>query len=155
MQAIHRPPSPPRMAAGGQRAAASRAAWPSAGPHVAEDRSAYGAAIFYFCHVILLELCSGFRYLRGMTDQIIDAAAAQELHAYARRAHMEVAWVVMKEQVDHPDEFVARLVTNASTPYVLLAGTLTGLQSQLPFGLACVERQPADPSDLVEIWLME
>jgi hypothetical protein len=90
-----------------------------------------------------------------MGDQVIDAAAAQGLHAYARRAHMEVAWVVMKEQVDYPDEFVARLVTDASTPYVLLADTLTGLQDQLPLGLARVERQPADPSDLVETWLTE
>ena len=90
-----------------------------------------------------------------MGDQVIDAAAAQGLHAYARRAHMAVAWVVMKGQAGYPDEFVARLVTEASTPYVLLADTLTGLQGQLPPGLARVGRQPADPPDLVEAWLTE
>lgn len=88
-----------------------------------------------------------------MGDRVIDAAAAQGLHAYACRAQMLVAWVVMKGQLDYPDEFVARLVTNAPTPYVLRADTLAGLQDQLPVDVKHANRRPADPLEVVEIWL--
>lgn len=88
-----------------------------------------------------------------MGDKVIDAAAAQGLQAYACRANMLVTWVVMKGQLGYPGEFVARLVTDAPTPYILLADTLAGLQDQLPIDVKHADRRPADPPEVVEIWL--
>jgi hypothetical protein len=45
-----------------------------------------------------------------------------------------VAWIVMQGQLDYPDEFVARLVTDAPTPYILLGHTLAELHASLPTG---------------------
>jgi hypothetical protein len=90
-----------------------------------------------------------------MTDKIIDAAAAQGLHAYAVREQPLVGWAVMKGVSDYPDEFIARLMTNGPTPYVLLADTLAGLRDQLPPDLVRIERQPADPPEVMETWLPE
>ena len=87
-----------------------------------------------------------------MSDQIIDAAAAQGLYAYAHRTCPKVSWTIMRDQAEYPDEFVARLVMDAPTPYILLADTLPGLQAQLPIGLARSERQPSDPLEVVEVW---
>ena len=86
-----------------------------------------------------------------MSDQIIDAVTAQALHADACRDHPVVGWVVMRDQPE-PGAFVARLVTDAPTPYILRADTLAGLHAQLPLGLVRSERQTEDPPDLVEIW---
>jgi hypothetical protein len=62
-----------------------------------------------------------------------------------------VAWVITRDEVAYPGEFVARLVTDAPTPYVLLADTLARLEVQLPAGLVRTDRQPADP-EVVEVW---
>jgi hypothetical protein len=87
-----------------------------------------------------------------MTDQVVDAATARGLHANACAAHVLVAWVVTRDPPEHPGKFVARLVTETPSSYVLLADTLAGLRAQLPPGLARSERQPADPPEVVEIW---
>ena len=91
-----------------------------------------------------------------MPDQVIDTAMARALHADACRDHALVAWVVMWAAPGYPDRFIARLATKRLSPYVLLAdtlaGTLAGVQEQLPPGLVRAERQPADPPEVVEIW---
>jgi hypothetical protein len=87
-------------------------------------------------------------------DQIIEAVMARALQADAVRMHPLLAWIVMRNQPEYPGEFVARLVTNAPTPYVLLADTLAGLQAQLPTDLVRSDRQPADPPKVVEIWFL-
>jgi hypothetical protein len=85
-------------------------------------------------------------------DQIIDAVMARALQADAVRTHPLLAWIVMRDQPEYPGEFVARLVTDVPTPYVLLADTLAGLQAQLPTDLVRSDRQPADPLEVVEVW---
>jgi hypothetical protein len=85
-------------------------------------------------------------------DQIIDAAMASGLQADAIRTHPLVAWIVTRDEVAYPGEFVARLMTSEPTPYVMLADTLAGLQAQLPAGLTRTDRQPADPPEVVEVW---
>ena len=85
-------------------------------------------------------------------DQLIDAATARALHADACRSHALVGWVVRRNQPEYPGKVVARLVTEAHTPYVLVADTLAEIHAQLPAGLTRAGRQPADPPEVVEIW---
>ncbi|MBV8612668.1 MAG: hypothetical protein JOY66_02705 [Acetobacteraceae bacterium] len=87
-----------------------------------------------------------------MADQIVDAAMACALHADACRTHPLVGWVVMRDPPEHPDRFVARLMTEAPSPYVLVADTLAEIHARLPAGLARAGRQPADPPEVVEVW---
>ena len=87
-----------------------------------------------------------------MSDQIIDATRARGLHTDACRSHNLIAWIVMHEPSEYPDKVVARLVTNAPTPYMLLADSLAELQAQLPGGLTRSDRQLADPPEVLEIW---
>jgi hypothetical protein len=85
-------------------------------------------------------------------DQIIDAVMARALQAAAIRTHPLVAWIVTRDEATYSGEFVARLVTDAPTSYVLLSDTLAGLQAQLPIGLTRTDRQAADPPEVVEVW---
>jgi hypothetical protein len=85
-------------------------------------------------------------------DQIIDAVMALALQADAIRMHPLMAWIVMQDNATGSGAFVARLVTDAATPYILLAGMLAGLRDQLPPGLTRTDRQPADSPEIVEIW---
>ena len=85
-------------------------------------------------------------------DQIIDAVMARALQADAIRTHPLLAWVVTRDEDTQPGAFMARLVTGAPTPYVLLADTLAGLEAQLPTDLTRTDRQPADPPEIVEVW---
>ena len=85
-------------------------------------------------------------------DQIIDAVMARALQADAIRTHPLVAWVVTRDEVAYPGEFVARLMTTEPTPYVILADTLARLQAQFPLGLTRTDRQSADPPEVVEVW---
>ena len=63
-----------------------------------------------------------------------------------------MGWVAMRDQPE-PGTFIARrLVTDAPTCYVLRADSLAEIHAQLPSGLVRLERQPAEPPDLVEIW---
>jgi hypothetical protein len=89
----------------------------------------------------------------SIQDQIIDAAIASGLQADAIRSNPLVAWIVTRDEVAYPGEFVARLVTGAPTSYVMLADTLDGLQAQLPTNLVRTDRQPADPPGVVEVWI--
>jgi hypothetical protein len=50
---------------------------------------------------------------------------------------------------------VARLVTSAASPYVLVADTLAEVQAALPYGLKRSARQPADLPDVIEVWFAE
>jgi hypothetical protein len=87
-------------------------------------------------------------------DQIIDAVMAQSIQTDAARTHPLLAWVVTRNEEAYPGQFVARLVTDAITPYVLLADTLGGLHAQLPPGLDRSDRQPADPPEVGEVWFL-
>ena len=85
-----------------------------------------------------------------MADQVVDAAMGRTLHADACRAHPLVGWIVMRDLPEYPEKVIARLVTEAPSPYVLIADTLAELHAQLPPYLARAGRQPADPSEMVE-----
>ena len=88
-----------------------------------------------------------------MADQIVDAAMARSLHADASRTRSLVAWVVERDPPQHPDKVTARLTTDVSSPYVLVADTLAEIHAALPPALERSARQPADPPDVVEVWL--
>jgi hypothetical protein len=88
-------------------------------------------------------------------DQIIDAVMARSIQADVARAHpLLAAWIVMRDEEEYPGQIVARLVTDALTPYVLLADTLGQLHAHLPPGLVRSDRQPSDPPEVVEIWFL-
>jgi hypothetical protein len=88
----------------------------------------------------------------GMPYQIIDAVMARAIQADAARSHPLFAWIIMRNLFEFPGAFVARLVTDAPTPYILLGHTLAEVQAQLPPGLERSERQPSDPPAVVEVW---
>jgi hypothetical protein len=87
-------------------------------------------------------------------DQIIDATMARSIQLDAAPEHPLLAWVVTHDEGTYRGQFVARLVTDAPTPYVLLADTLAGLHAQLPSGMGWSDRQPADPPEVLEIWFL-
>jgi hypothetical protein len=89
-------------------------------------------------------------------DQIIDAGMARSIQADAARTHPLLAWVVTHDEGTYRGQFVARLLTDAPTPYVLLAETLGELHAQLPLlpRLVWSDRQPADPPEVVEVWFL-
>ncbi len=62
-------------------------------------------------------------------DQIIDATMARSIQADAERNHPLLAWVVTQDEGAYRGQFVARLVTDAPTPYVL-PGPHTGGTAQ-------------------------
>jgi hypothetical protein len=90
-----------------------------------------------------------------MADQIIDAAMASSLHTDACRVHPMVAWIVMRDPPDYPDKFVARLVTDLPSPYLLMADSLGEIHAALPPGLVRTDRQPVNPPEVVEIWFAD
>jgi hypothetical protein len=81
----------------------------------------------------------------GMPHQIIDAVMARAIQADAARSRPLLAWIIMRDLLEFPGAFVARLVTDGPTPYILLGHTLAEVQAQLPPGLERSERQPSDP----------
>jgi hypothetical protein len=85
-------------------------------------------------------------------DQIIDAEMARSIQTDVARAHPLLAWVVTRNEAAHPGQYVARLVTDAITPYVLLAHTLGELHAKLPPGLVRSDHLPSDPGIVVEVW---
>lgn len=95
----------------------------------------------------------GRQVVNAVSDKVINAEVAQSLSADVARDHGLVGWVVVRDQPT-PSAFVARLVTDEPTPYALQAATLEELRAQLPPGLTPSGPQPADPSDLVEIWFL-
>ena len=90
--------------------------------------------------------------LSVMPDEIINAALARGLQADACRRHPLVGWLVTWDPPYYPDRFVARLVTDAPTPYVLVANNLAELQERLPAGITRSDRQSVDPPEVVEVW---
>jgi hypothetical protein len=90
-----------------------------------------------------------------MAYQIIDAVMARAIQDDSARAHPLFAWIIMRNLPEYPGALVARLVTDAPTPYVLLSHTLPELHAQLPPGLERSERQPSDPPEVVEVWFPE
>jgi hypothetical protein len=76
------------------------------------------------------------------------------------RRHLPVSFYVplskrTHDPPDYPDRFVARLVTAAASPYILVADTLAEVRAALPHGLKRSARQPADLPDVVEVWFAE
>jgi hypothetical protein len=67
--------------------------------------------------------------------QQIDATTAQALHKDACRNHPLVAWVIWQDHPAHPDGYVAQLTTTGPLPYLLVGGSLSEIQRQLPPGL--------------------
>jgi hypothetical protein len=59
---------------------------------------------------------------------------------------------VMDDVPEYLGAVVARLVTDALTPYILIAQTLAEIHANLPSGLVRSERQPSDPLEVVEVW---
>jgi hypothetical protein len=90
-----------------------------------------------------------------MPDQIIDAAMATGLHADACRAHALVGWIIMRDPPEYPDKVITRLVTDAPTPYVMVADTLAEIHAVLPPHLVRTGRQPVDPPEVAEIWFVK
>jgi hypothetical protein len=82
-------------------------------------------------------------------DQIIDETMARSIRADAARKHPLLAWVVTRDEGTYRGQFVARLVTEAPTVYVLLAGRLGELYAQLPPGTGWADRRAADPPEVV------
>lgn len=70
-----------------------------------------------------------------MPYQIIDPVMVQAIHAEAARKHPLLAWIIVRDRPEYPGAMVARLVTDAPTPYVLIGDTLPELTAQLPPGL--------------------
>jgi hypothetical protein len=48
-----------------------------------------------------------------------------------RAIHPPFAWIIMRNLPEFPGAFVARLVTDPPTPYILLGHTLAEVQVQL------------------------
>jgi hypothetical protein len=70
---------------------------------------------------------------------------------WLRHAHIR-CWRRSWDEAIYPGQFVAHPLTNGPTIYVLLADTLEELHAQLPPGMMWSDRQPADLSEVVEIW---
>jgi hypothetical protein len=87
-----------------------------------------------------------------MPDQVIDPTMARVVQADAAKLHILFAWIVQHDPPEHPDKFIARLATAHPTVYIMVADTLAELQAMLPEGLVRSERQPSDPSEVVEVW---
>ena len=85
------------------------------------------------------------------SDQVVDRATAEALTVDAYRDRVLVAWIVLRDQ-PQPGAFLARLVTETPTPYVLVGDTLAEVQALLPAGLERSAEVSFGPPDLVEIW---
>jgi hypothetical protein len=90
-----------------------------------------------------------------MDDEIITPEMAATLHQRALDLGDMTVWVISENEPDHPGVLVARLIAEVVTPYMLTAATLPELRGKLPPGLERSDRQPADPEDVVEVWVSE
>jgi hypothetical protein len=90
-----------------------------------------------------------------MADEIVTPEMAVALHQRALERGDMAVWVISEDDPDHPGVLVARLITDGATPYVLTAATLPELRAMLPPGLERSDRQPADPEDVLELWVGE
>jgi hypothetical protein len=87
-------------------------------------------------------------------DQIVDPTMAHAIQVDAARTHPLLTWVVTRDEGTYRGHFVARLLTDGPTPYVLLAQTLGQLHARLPPGTRWSDRRSADPPEVVEIWFL-
>ena len=78
-----------------------------------------------------------------MQDQVITTIMAYGLQGDADREGLQFGWIVLRDQPDHPDQFIARFATEKPTVYVLAADSLNELRQLIPAGLERSERQPA------------
>lgn len=63
-------------------------------------------------------------------------------------------WVVYESPLDHPVRFVARKwYLDKPSEELLSDTTLDGLRRQLPEGLICIPRDPADEPQILESWI--
>lgn len=85
--------------------------------------------------------------------QVVDASMARALQQDAARSQALVAWLVLWDDPAFPERFIAQLAAATLLPYVLVGDTLGAVREQLPPGLERSGRQPADPPEVVEIWL--
>lgn len=85
-------------------------------------------------------------------DHVVDATMARSIQTDVARTQTLSGWIVLEDPPNYPGKFIARLVTDTPSPYVLLAESLTALQAQLPPGLVHSDRQVADLPALVEMW---
>jgi hypothetical protein len=83
-----------------------------------------------------------------MPDQILTETLAEGIQADAP----EFAWIIMRDQSEHPGKVIARFATMHPTVYVLVADTLAEIRQMLPPDLEQSERQPGDPPEVVEVW---
>jgi hypothetical protein len=60
--------------------------------------------------------------------------------------------VGLRDLPDYPEAWVARLVTDTPSSYILLAHSLAEIQACLPPGLVRSERQPSDQPEVIEAW---
>jgi hypothetical protein len=76
-------------------------------------------------------------------DQVIDAGDGVRPSGGRHSDASADGWIIMHDNATRSGAFVARLVTDAATPSVLLADMLAGLRDQLPPGLTRTDRPPA------------
>jgi hypothetical protein len=88
-----------------------------------------------------------------VSDDILTPEMAVALHQRALDLGDMAVWVISADEPDHPGALVARLITDGATPYVMTATSLPELRAMLPTGLERSDRQPADPEDVLEVWL--
>jgi hypothetical protein len=73
----------------------------------------------------------------------------RDAQADAARARSLFAWMVMRGLTEYPGAFVARLVTDAPTPFVLSGHTLAEIHARLPPGKALTASTTSPPAHLV------
>jgi hypothetical protein len=82
-------------------------------------------------------------------DQIIDTSMARSIQSDVARNHPLTAWVISQDQDAHGGKFVARLVAEEPTLYVMLADTLAELQARLQRGSSHWMSVPFDGPKIV------
>lgn len=67
-------------------------------------------------------------------------------------------WTIYDRPLDIPDKIVARRFiighgVATATPDKIVGDTLDEVRAQLPQGVYCLPRDPADESHIIEVWL--
>ncbi len=88
-----------------------------------------------------------------MDNQVITPKLAAALHQRALEQSARPVWWITEDGPGLAGVMLARLITDHPTQYVLLAASLEDLRTKLPPGLARTDRLPADPPDVLEVWV--
>jgi hypothetical protein len=88
-----------------------------------------------------------------MDNQVVTPKLAAALHRRALEQNARPVWWITEDGPDLAGVLIARLIADHPTQYVLLAASLEDLRTKLPPGLARTDRLPADPADVVEVWV--